>query len=71
MTDHVTPGSLVKIVQLRDRTFAVATYDREGPLLHMKYRAGSASYGEALLQAQVFEARGYELRDETKKEARR
>lgn len=61
--DHAAPGSIVKIVPLRDGTFSVATYDRDGPCLRMKGRRYTPSYGEALLVAQLFEARGYELRD--------
>lgn len=71
MSNGVPPGSYVKIVPMKGGTFAVATYDRDGICFAMKGRHFCASYGEALLHAQIHEARGYELRDETKKGARR
>ncbi len=70
MTEHPTAGSYVKIVPIRDGSFAVATYDRNGICYSLKGRHFTSSYGEALLYAQLFQARGYELRDEAK-EARR
>jgi hypothetical protein len=63
----INPGSYVKIVALRDKTIAVATYDQASPgFFKLRGRHFCASYGQALLHAQLYTARGYDLRDDVR-----
>src|SRR5438309_891369 len=56
-------GSYVKIVRLRGGDFAVATYLQKSPnTFVLEGRWFSDSYGQALLKAQLWAAKGYELR---------
>ena len=58
-------GSYVKIVHLRDGAFAVATYTQKSPgAFALEGRWFSNSYGAAMLHAQRWQAKGYELRNE-------
>ena len=61
----VPAGSCVKVVALKDGCFAVATYWHYSPgLFQMRGRWFCKNHGEALLHAQLWQAKGYELRSE-------